>query len=135
MFVRHSGQHNIRSYKKKASTAFAKGDLVIADANGFVDKAVTASAKETILGIIQRDVVAADADYALNSEVEIDVPVRLTDWFIADVSTGTPAQTDVGEIVEIDDENSIDVVATTAPLVRVERLYTASPAKVIVSFL
>jgi hypothetical protein len=133
MFVRYNSEPNIQPYKKVASTAFAMGALVAIDANGFITPAVTASASNDIIGIIQRAVTATDTDYAQNTFVEVDVLTRKNDWVVADVGTGTPAQTDVGEAVEIDNSLTVDVVAVATPLVRVEKIISAT--KVVVSLI
>lgn len=133
MFVRYNSEPNIQPYKKVASTAFAMGALVAIDANGFITPAVTASASNDIIGVIQRAVTATDTDYAQNTFVEVDMAVRKQDWFVADVGTGTPAQTDVGEAVEIDNSLTVDVVAVATPLVRVEKIISAT--KVVVSLI
>lgn len=127
---RYNGDPNIQAFKKKASTTFAEGDMVVVDSNGFVDKAVAGST--AILGIIMQTVLATDPDYAVASMVAVDIPKR-GDQFIADVSTGTPAQTMVGETHDLDDENSVDVVATTTNVVKVEKIL-ADATKVIISF-
>lgn len=132
-FERYNSEPNIQVFKKVASTAFTKGALVAIDANGFITPAVTASASNDLMGIIQRTIASTDADYAQNTYVEVDTFVRKMDWFVADVGTGTPAQTDVGEAVEIDNSLTVDVVAVATPLVRVEKII--SPTKVVVSFI
>lgn len=136
MFIRYSMEARVFPYKKKASTDFRKGALCSIDANGFLIEAVQADVSATIVGICQEDVNATlngATDYASTRDLSVDVPIRKLDWFAADVGTGTPAQTDVGESVEIDDALLIDVVATTNPLVRVERYLSAT--QVIVSIL
>lgn len=132
MFKRRFGEPNIAPYKKKASTAFAKGDLCVLDANGLVDKATATTTRPEVIGVIQRDVLSTDSDYAENSFVAIDVVEPGQPVWEVDVSTGTPAQTDVGEVVELDDADSIDVVATTVPVVKVEKIISST--KVLVSF-
>lgn len=133
MFVRYNSEPNIQVFKKVASTAFTNGALVAVDANGFITPAVTASASADLMGIIQRTVSATDTDYAQNTYVEVDMVTRKQDWLVADVGTGTPAQTDVGEAVEIDNSLTVDVVAVATPLVRVEKIISAT--KVVVSLI
>jgi hypothetical protein len=70
---RYNGDVNIQPYQKKASTAFAFGDLVYVDSNGFLDKAVDTSLGKEIVGAIQRDVLSTDTDYASNTPVPFDV--------------------------------------------------------------
>lgn len=111
MIKPYSGNFHLESYPKVASTAFAMNDLVYLDANGFVTPAVDGVAL-TPVGLIQNVVTSTDSDYADNSMVNVlvgDVDAK----FLCDVSTGTAAQEDVGQWVDIDDANSIDVNAST----------------------
>ena len=134
MFVRYNSEPNILPYKKKASQAFSKNAVVATDSNGFLVPATASSTINGIVGIILRDVATTDADYADAIYVEVDVPRRLEDQFIADNVTTSGAQTDVGETCELVDSLTIDVGnVTNNPLVRVEKVITAS--KVVVSFL
>ena len=134
MFVRYNSNPNIQPYQKKASTVFAMNALVGTDANGFLVPATASSTIVGIVGVILRDVVATDGDYAVASMVEVDVPIRLVDQFVADCVTTTIAQTDVGETVELVNSLTIDVGQTTNnPLVRVEKILGSS--KVAVSFM
>jgi hypothetical protein len=132
MFIRRYGEPNIFPFQKKVSTVFAQGDLCSIDANGFLVPAVQADTKLVIKGIIQRDVLATDTDYAAATMVAVDVPRAGEAAFEADVLTGTAAQTDVGELIEIDTAKGVDVVATTNPICKVEKII--STTKVIVSF-
>jgi hypothetical protein len=112
MAIQHyRGKFSIEWYKKKASTAFAVNDLVYLDADGYLDKAAD-GALFVPLGLIQKAVASTDSDYASNTLVPVLVPEVDTE-FLCDVSTGTAAQTDVGEWIDIDDENSVDVSAST----------------------
>jgi hypothetical protein len=94
--------------KKKASAALTFNDLVQIDANGFVLRAVDASTL-TVMGLVQKTVASSDAT---TDKVPVLVPGPDA-IFICDVSTGTAAQEDVGQFVDIDDHNSIDVDAST----------------------
>jgi len=98
-------------YKKVASTAFAENDLVYLDANGYLTPAVD-SANIVPLGIIKKTIAATDSDYASNTVVPVLVGDKDATW-LCDVSTGSAAQTDVGEWIDIDDANSVDVAAST----------------------
>jgi hypothetical protein len=131
-FIRRFGEVNIFPYKKKASTAFAAGDLLAFDSNGFVLPATATTVPSEVAGIAQRTVASTDSDYAENSFVPVDVPRPHDDLFEVAVSTGTAAQTDVGERVDLDDANSIDVDAVLTGVVKVEKVI--STTAVVVSF-
>lgn len=133
MFVRYNSEPNIQVYKKKASTAFSKGALCELDSNGFLAPATASSTINGIVGVIMQDVASTDSDYASNTMIPVDVPRRLEDLFIADCVTTTPAQTDVGEVVELVDSLTINVGISAYPLVRVEKILASS--KVLVSLM
>jgi hypothetical protein len=93
---------------KTASTAYTFNDLVSFDTTGYLIRAIDGSAKH-IMGLIQETVASSDAT---NKKVPVLIPGPEA-IFLCDVSTGTAAAEDVGQIVDIDDHNSIDVNAST----------------------
>lgn len=127
---RYNGDPNIQPFAKKASTTFAQGSLVVVDANGFLDKAVAGST--SVLGVCMETVLATDADYAGTRMLAVDIPKR-GDQFIADVGTGTPAQTSVGELHDLDSDLLVDVTAQVTNVIKVEKIL-ADATKVIISF-
>lgn len=117
-------QTRVEFYQKVASTAFAFNDLVYVDSNGFITPAVDGAAIVP-LGLIQKTIAATDSDYASNTRVPVLVPGPDAE-FLCDVSTGTAAQTDVGEWIDIDDENSVDVSASTYDIFFVTRFISTT---------
>ena len=111
-------------YPKLASTTFTFNDLVYIDGDGYLIKAVDGAAI-TPLGLIQKTVAATDSDYASATRVPVLVPGPHAE-FECDVSTGSAAQTDVGEWIDIDDHNSVDVGASTYDIFFVTRVISAS---------
>ena len=101
----------IEFFQKKASQAFSFNDLVYVDSNGFLDLAAD-GANFVPLGLIQKAIASTDSDYASATRVPVLVPGENAE-FLCDVSTGSAAQTDVGEWIDIDDEDSVDVSAST----------------------
>jgi len=95
-------------FKKTASTAYTFNDMVQIDTTGYLIKAVDGSTKQ-LIGLIQETVASSDAT---NKKVPVLVP-GIDAIFLCDVTTGTAAAEDVGQIVDIDDENSIDINAST----------------------
>lgn len=87
----------IEWYPKTASTLFTKLSAVAFSGGALVNQATT-----EIAGIIHRDVVATDADYATTGA---KVPVELSnpdDIWLVDVIGGTAAMTNVGAKYDID---------------------------------
>lgn len=127
MIVPFKGKFHIEWYPKTASTAYAFGDAVeiLSTVAGVGTLAKVTSSSTRVLGFIQRAVVATDSDYATASLV----PVLIGDVdaeYLFDVSTGTPATTDIGEMVDFDDENSIDVAAYTTGQILITRYISAT---------
>lgn len=108
---RANGPVRLEWYKKVASTAFTYGDLVYLS-SGVVTKFADA-VDQPPLGRILRTVAATDSDYASNTRVPVEIGNPNTEY-ICDVSTGTAVYaTHVGTWIDVDDENSVDVDATT----------------------
>lgn len=125
---RINGEPTIQPYKKKASTAFAQGDIVAIDSNGFLIPAVAATTGNDIVGICMETVLSTDADYAGTREIAVDVVQKGGDMdrFLAIVGAGTPAQTQVGEAHDLDANGQIDLTATTTKVVKVERIISST---------
>lgn len=117
-------QTHIEFYQKLASTTFTFNDLVYIDGDGFLIKAVDGAAIVP-LGLIQKTIAATDSDYASATRVPVLVPGPDAE-FLCDVSTGTAAQTDVGEWIDIDDHNSVDVAASTYDIFFVTRFVSGT---------
>lgn len=134
-FERAEGPANIKPYKKKASTAFSWGDPVYVDSNGFLDVAVAATAAADIVGVIQETIASTDDDYASTRMVAVDVPRKGDngDLFRAQVGTGTAAQTDVGELVDLTAGSKVDLDASSIDALKVQRIL--STTEVLVSFM
>lgn len=96
---------------KKASQAFTFNDIVYIDTSGYLDRYADGTSAPQY-GLVQKDVASTDSDYASNTRIPVLVPNDRTE-FLCDVSTGTAAQTDLGEYIDVDDHNSVDVAATT----------------------
>jgi hypothetical protein len=124
MITAYKGKFHTEWYPKVASTAFAMNDLVYLDANGFLTPAVD-GANIVALGLIQKTIATTDTDYASNTLVPVLVGDKDAE-FLCDVSTGTAGQTDVGEWIDIDDANSVDVAASTYDIFFVTKLVSST---------
>lgn len=125
MFKRLNGEPNIQYMPKAASTAFANGDLTYANGSGFIIPADSTSGNH--MGIILRDVLSTDSDYADNTQVPLDVP-KPTDLFEVDVDNGDLATTDIGNFADLDAAGSIDPDATSKNVVVIVGYISASKA-------
>ena len=98
-------------YQKAASEAIAFNDIVGINTSGYLTKYLDGSAFP-MLGLCQKAIAATDDDYASNTKVPVLVAGAEAEY-LCDVSTGSAAQTDVGEYIDVDDSNSVDVGAST----------------------
>lgn len=130
IFQRESGTPKIIPYPKTASTAFADGDPVVVSSGKLV-KAAAATTPKTLIGIITRDVVSTDADYADANMVGVEVPA-LNDEFRAEVGTGTATAAMVGGRYDLDANGKVNVSAQLTQVVEITRFISAS--EVVVKF-
>lgn len=122
-FTHYSGRAKVEWYPKKASTAFAVGDLVYADGSGAIQPADATSGMH--IGVIQKAVAATDADYASTTLVPVIVPQNDTEWLV-DVGTGTAAASLVGTQFDLKDANEVDVSATSKNVVTCTKFVSAT---------
>jgi hypothetical protein len=85
MFIRTKGAPKYEMFPKAASTVFAVGDAVAFNGSGQVTPAV-AGTTTGIVGICKKAVTAADADYAANTLIAIDVKLDGVDEFEVDAN-------------------------------------------------
>lgn len=97
---RNDGSVHLRWLKKAASEAFAFNDMVGINTSGYVTK-YTDGASFPLLGLIQKAVAATDSDYASTTKVPVLVGGPDCEY-LCDVGTGSAAQTDVGEYIDVD---------------------------------
>lgn len=97
-------------WQKTASTAYAVGDLVTADADGSgvgFDKANATSVYH--VGVVQETVASTDSDYA--STTRENLLVDVFGEYLATVGTGTADANDDGNLVDLTASGTIDVTA------------------------
>lgn len=107
-------------YPKTASTTYAYNDMVdiLSTAAGAGTLVKATSSSTHVIGLIQQTIAATDSDYTSTTKV----PVLVGDAdaeFLFDVSTGTAAATDVGEMIDLEDQDSVNVGAYTYGHVKV----------------
>ena len=111
LFRANGSNPHLEWYQKAASEAFTFNDIVGINTSGFVTKYADGSSFPE-LGLIQETVASTDSDYASNTKVPVLVAGDEAEY-LCDVTTGTAAQTDVGEYIDVDDHNSVDVGSST----------------------
>lgn len=133
MFRRQSGRPNVQYFKKAASTAFANGALVYFNGTGEIIPADTTSGAH--IGVILREVLATDDDYASETYVPVDV-IDATTRLEVDVTNGDLAAADVGNTCDIEAGGaSIDPDLSAKDVVTIVDFISASKAVVIVNAL
>ena len=108
---------------KTASTAIGNG--FVAYASGLLVNATSSSA--SVVGISNRVVTSADADYALTSLIPVLVPMEASARLIGDVGTGSAVQATIGgTLVDLTDNKNIDVSASTTDILFVDRVLSTT---------
>lgn len=116
-------------FAKPASTAISLGAALVFDGSGHVTPAT--SSATTIVGISQRAVVAADADYASATLIPVEVPIEKGAEFLVDVGTGSATAALVGTQCDLTDSLTVNVGGTSNKPVWITRFISAT--KVVVS--
>jgi hypothetical protein len=98
MLKRISGKVNVEWYPKTASTVMKNGNVVQFSSG----QLIAATATSTLhAGVILRDCLSTDSDYATTASVPVDVPSS-SDVFEADVKVGvTAAASSVGATCDL----------------------------------
>ena len=107
LFRENGANAHLEWFQKAASEAFAFNDIVGINTSGYLTKYLDGSAFPEV-GLIQKTIASTDSDYASNTKVPVLVAGAEAEY-LCDVSTGSAAQTDVGEYIDVDDSNSVDV--------------------------
>jgi hypothetical protein len=125
MFKRKEDKHDVKYFKRKASTALTNGALANVDSNGYLIQA-TATSVNHVGVFLGKTVASTDSDYASTPFVPVDM-CRPNDLFIADVSAGTVAQTAVGAYYDLNSTgDKVDLSATSVKAVYVQDILSAS---------
>lgn len=121
-FRRLTGKTKIMYFPKKASTAFAEGDLVYFDGAGAVQPADATSGMH--VGVCRKAVVSTDDDYASTTKIPIEVPVeRWVEWEVDAVSA---VAADVGDEIDLTDAATADRSASAKDALLVTRYISAT---------
>ena len=95
-----NNRNNGLATAKAASTLFEVGQFLTYDGSGGVIPVGTVTDK--ILGLSNRQVTAASADYALTSDISVSTPVNIMDYLTIPVTNGDTSAFVVGTYVDID---------------------------------
>lgn len=125
MIKQKSGEIDILPYKKAASTAFTRNDVVTKDASGYLVLATASTPRSELVGLIDRDVASTDSDYASNTMCNVTLLAGSGKEFECDVD-GTLTQAMVGEQFDLNDEDSVDVTSNAIGHVTLVRYISAS---------
>jgi len=124
MILPFKGLFHLEWYPKTASTLYTHNDAVeiLNTAAGAGTLALVSATSTRAYGLVQGTYTTADA-------TTDKIPVLVGDVdaeYLFDVSTGSAAVTDIGEMVDFDDENSIDVNAYTLGQVLITGVISAT---------
>lgn len=110
-------------YPKKASTAFAIGDVVYPDGSGAIQPGDSTSGEH--MGVVMKDVASTDSDYASTTKIPVDA-IDPNDIWEVDVGNGTATAALVGTYIDLHDKDSVDVAATSKKVVFVVGFISAT---------
>lgn len=125
-----SGPLKLDWWAKKASTAFAVGDLVYMDGSGEIQLADSTSGDH--IGVCLKAVASTDSDYASTTRIPV-IRVGEDVIFEADVGTGTMTQNLEGTYCDLKDENELDVSATSKNVIFLKKFLSSTKALCVVS--
>lgn len=135
MLKRISGRPNVEWYIKTASTAMKNGSAVLLTSGQLAAATATSTAH---LGVLLRDCISTDSDYASAIAVPVDVPGS-NDVFEADVKSGvTAAITSIGaqcDFAIASNETFVDTGTNTHHQVLIVGFVSASKVLVKISSL
>jgi hypothetical protein len=122
-FRKVKGRTVVKYLPVTPSTALTSGSLVTF-ASGKLVAATAGTTAPNIAGVLRKTITAADADYALDRKVPVEVPVdKHVEWEFP--TTGLVA-TDIGVDVDLTDANTVDRSATAIGVVRTTKRLSAT---------
>lgn len=114
------------------STIMSKNSLVT-PSSGLLVAVTSGTAAVDIMGVIEKAIVATDADYATARFVPIKVPTDRHATFEATV-TATLVSTDVGLEVDLTDASTVNRGATSIKAVKIMKFISTTKALVMIKF-
>lgn len=128
MIKRTSGKANIHALKRAASTVFAFNDVVTKNADGLLIRATASTPRNKIVGLIQCDVLATDADYASSVLVPVDV-LGPKDEIEFDVQTGTLTQALCDQFFDLADQDAVDVTKQNVKCIEITKVLSTTKGR------
>lgn len=107
------------------STPFLENDLVTFTSGKLV-RATSSTAPVDIVGAIGRTIASTDADYATDRMVVVRVPMEKHVEFLAPVTTGTIAATDIGTEFDLTDSEGVNASASSVKVVKLIRVISST---------
>jgi hypothetical protein len=121
------GCNAINAHKKAASETFSFNDVVYKNSSGYLTKAVATTPRNLLLGLIQREVLSTDSDYASNTDVPVlEFPSDPDAEFDMPVESGTPTQAYEGRFVDLNSEDGVNVDAQIVKCFKITRFISAT---------
>jgi hypothetical protein len=122
-FRKVSGRTMVKHLPMTPSTAITSGSLVTF-ASGKLVAAVAGTTAPNLVGVIRKTITAADADYAADRLVPVEIPLdkHVTYEF---PTTGLVAA-DIGVDVDLTDANTVNRAATAIGVVRTTKVLSAT---------
>ncbi len=126
-FKRVKGKTRTEWFPVTTSTALAKNTLV-EFTSGLIAGADADETAGGVRGVLAKDIVSTDADYATSRKVPVLIPLEKHVLWEAD-ATGTFAATDIGVEYGISDSGTVDKAETTTVHFLVTEFISASKVR------
>lgn len=130
-FILKQGKTKIMWLPVTASTALSNNSLV-AWSSGKLIAATNSTPPSTIAGVLRKAVTSADADYAVERLVPVEVPCENNCVWEA-TTTGTAVAADAGLYADISDAVTVNRAASTYDVVQIVRVASATKTDVILN--
>ncbi|MBW8034708.1 MAG: hypothetical protein FVQ79_03395 [Planctomycetes bacterium] len=128
MIKQINGEHLINDYIAPASQPFDFNDVVTRNSAGKLVKATATTPRSEILGLIQKDILSTDSDYASDKVVPVLESHKEAEYDF-DVDTGTALVAMVGQVFDLNDEDGLNVDSNLQGAVRITRLISTTQVR------
>ncbi len=117
-----------RQFDVTTSTEFAANSLVAFSTSGKLIPANSASAKEAVVGILDKAILSTDANYATAREVGVLVPLEKNVIVEADVTAGLVAA-DIGAYQDLTDASTVNRSGSTNDIVKCVKVLSGTKGR------
>lgn len=128
------GEWKVKYFRKKASTAFAAGELVAFETNGTAGDPIEPAdaSDENIIGICARTVTSASSDYADNTRIPVLIPSGPDSEMEGAVTSGLVVA-DEGLLVDLTSSVAVNRAASSIDALMCTRFLSSTKGRFIIN--